>query len=137
MRVRRRRSDVARRPASIGSPVPRDVGAPASHSHQVEESWPCGDGIRGDTTPPVWALLGPTCKKALSIGGLSSGRLEEGPEPVAARLDRASLRREVDVHEPEPPAVPPRPLEVVHQAPHEAVSYTHLRAHETVLDLVC
>src|SRR5450759_5215037 len=55
----------------------------------------------------------------LSLGGLSSRWLEEAPDPVAARLDRASLRCEVDGHEPEPPAVPPRPLEVVHQAPHE------------------
>src|SRR5665648_182648 len=44
---------------------------------------------------------------------------EELREPLAAALDRALLRRVVDVHEAEPAGVAPRPLEVVRERPDE------------------
>src|SRR5690606_13518712 len=49
-------------------------------------------------------------------------RPRDAGEPAGAVLRGALLRGVVDVHEPEPARVPPRPLEVVHQRPHEVAA---------------
>src|SRR5665811_2553953 len=73
--------------------------------------------------------------------GLPRGRTEARTEPAVGTAPAAALDRD--------PALPPRRARVarrIGRGPHRhrcgegaagAVSYTHLRAHETVLALVC
>src|SRR5690606_16384839 len=49
--------------------------------------------------------------------------------PAAAVLDRAALRRVVDVHQSEPLGVSPSPLEVVQQRPHEVTAHRRTGPH--------
>jgi hypothetical protein len=62
-----------------------------------------------------------SCVCAVTTGSIHSTRAlaRDAPEPGAAVLDDAPLRREVRVGEPEAAAGPHGPLEVIHERPAE------------------